>query len=194
MTRNRQLPFRIGLLALLLGGCAHHVDVPKEPVPGRGDPIPVHFTDVAAASGIHFVDTWGSEKLRNVLDTTGAGGGFFDYDNDGKLDLYLVQGGGYAPDGSIPPDKTSTSVLYHNEGNGRFVDVTATANVGNRGFGMGCTAADYDNDGDEDLFVTNYGRNVLYRNNGDGTFTDVTEAAGLDKPLAWSTGAAWGDV
>jgi hypothetical protein len=188
------LPLRIWLLPLLIGACARHIDLPKGTTPGGVGPIAVHFTDVAAASGIHFVHTWGAEKLRNVLDTTGAGGGFFDYDNDGKLDLYLVQGGGYAPDGSIPPDKTSTSVLYHNEGNGRFVDVTAAAHVGNRGFGMGCAAADYDNDGDADLFVTNYGRNVLYRNNGDGTFTDVTEAAGLDKPLAWSTGAAWADV
>jgi hypothetical protein len=187
------LALAVVILPVAIAACVRRADAPRAPT-SAAPPRGVRLTDVTAAAGINFVHTWGAAHLRNVLDTTGAGGGFFDYDNDGKLDLYLVQSGGYAPDGSIPPDKTLTSVLYHNEGNGRFVDVTASAGVGNRGYGQGCAAADYDNDGDEDLFVTNYGRNVLYRNNGDGTFTDVTAAAGLDKPVAWSTGAAWADV
>lgn len=181
------------LLAMATGACVGQPKLPATAAPGAATDG-FRLQEITAAAGIHFVHTWGAAKLRTILDTTGSGGGFFDYDNDGLLDIYLVQGGDYGPDGSIPPGKTLTSVLYHNEGKGTFVDVTKKAGIGNRGFGMGAAAADFDNDGDQDLFVTNYGRNVLYRNNGDGTFADVTEAAGLGEPVAWSGSAAWGDI
>ena len=105
----------------------------------------------------------------------GSGGLFFDYDNDGHLDIYLVNSGSL--DSAIQPYRhpDHMNILYRNKGDGTFVDATAAAGLQqNVGYGMGCLAADYDNDGDADLYLTNFGPNQLYRNNGDGTFTDVT--------------------
>ncbi|MBI1922784.1 CRTAC1 family protein [Candidatus Poribacteria bacterium] len=127
----------------------------------------------------------------------GSGAAFFDYNNDGDIDLYIVNGAD--PDGSgsrfardftapVPP----TNVLYRNNGDGTFTDVTPQAGVGHTGYGVGCAAADYDNDGYRDLYVTNYGPNVLYHNNGDGTFTDVTQKAGVGDSR-WSTSCAFLD-
>ena len=114
------------------------------------------------------------------LETVASGGGFIDYDGDGDLDIYLLNGA------AIPgfvPDRPLSSALYRNEGDGSFTDATGEAGVGNvGGYGMGMAVADYDNDGDDDLFVTNYGENVLYRNEGDGTFRDVTGRAMLTVP------------
>ena len=124
------------------------------------------------------------------LKPLGAGGAFFDADNDGTLDLYLVNSGYWEESSSA--DETP-SVLYRNNGDGTFTDITATAGVGNRGnYGQGAACADYDNDGDVDLYVTNFGVNVLYRNNGDGTFTDVTVHAGIGDPN-WSSSACFLD-
>ncbi|MBI1927333.1 VCBS repeat-containing protein, partial [Candidatus Poribacteria bacterium] len=120
----------------------------------------------------------------------GSGAGFADYDNDGDLDLYIVNNPG--PLHAKVTANSPGNVLYRNNGDGTFTDVTAKAGVGDRGYGMGCVWGDYDNDGDLDLYVTNYGPNVLYRNNGNGTFTDVTAAAGVGD-ARWSTGAAFGD-
>ncbi len=167
-----------------------------EAQPEKETPIDMQmrFTDVTEAAGIRFVHTWGAPRMRNMLDSAGGGGGFLDYDNDGDMDIYFVQGGDYNKDGSLPPDKKEHNVLYRNNGNGTFTDVTETAGVGDNGVGMACAAADYDNDGDQDLFVTNYQGDVLYRNNGDGTFTDITEAAGLASPKPWSSGTAFADI
>ena len=122
-------------------------------------------------------------------ETTGAGCAFLDYDNDGWMDIYLVNSGRcdfYNPD---PPLRNA---LYRNNRDGTFTDVTQKAGVSGGGYGMGAAVADYDGDGFPDLYVTQYGRSILYHNNGDGTFSDVTERAGVAAP-GWSTSAVWFD-
>ena len=132
----------------------------------------------------------GAEGAYHLPETLGAGGAFFDADNDGYLDIYLVNSGYWE---ESPPADDTLSVLYRNKGDGTFTDITKAAGVGNRGnYGQGAACADYDNDGDVDLYVTNFGANVLYRNNGDGTFTDVTAAANVGDP-AWSSSACFLD-
>ena len=150
----------------------------------------IHFVDVTTAAGINFRHINGAEGAYHLPETLGAGGAFFDADSDGDLDIYLVNSG-YWKD-SLSTDE-ALSVLYRNNGDSTFTDITTTAGVGNRGnYGQGATCADYDNDGDVDLYVTNFGVNVLYRNNGDGTFTDVTAHAGVGDP-AWSSSACFLD-
>ncbi len=150
---------------------------------------PVTFKDVTEAAGIHFVHSRGSRSSL-LPEDMGSGAGFADYDNDGDLDLYIVNNPG--PLNAKITSASPGNVLYRNNGDGTFTDVTAQAGVGDRGYGMGCVWGDYDNDGNVDLYVTNYGPNVLYRNNGNGTFTDVTAKAGVGD-ARWSTGAAFGD-
>ena len=120
----------------------------------------------------------------------GSGAAFVDYNSDGHIDLYVVNNPG--PLHAEITEASPGNTLYRNNGDGTFTDVTEEAGVGDRGYGMGCVFGDYDNDGDLDLYVTNYAENVLYRNNGDGTFTDVTEEAGVGD-ARWGTGAAFGD-
>ena len=120
----------------------------------------------------------------------GSGAAFLDYNNDGNLDLYIVNG---APLPGYTMDRRPTNVLYQNDGTGYFTDVTAEAGVGDISYGMGCVAADYDNDGDADLYVTNFGQNLLYRNNGDGSFSDATETAGVGGGDRWSSSCAFVD-
>ena len=123
----------------------------------------------------------------------GSGGLFFDYDNDGHLDIYLVNSGTLSGTSQPHRHPNHANVLYRNTGDGTFVDATAEAGLQhNYGYGMGCLAADYDNDGDADLYLTNFGRNQLYRNDGDGTFTDVTSHAGVGDGN-WSVSASFGD-
>ncbi len=156
---------------------------------------PPVFTDVTAESGIAFHHRFGDEDLSSILETTGSGCAFFDYDNDGYLDLYVVNGcylEGISESDSIYKGVGLTNHLYRNNGDGTFSDVTEQANVGDKGYGMGCVVGDYDNDGDSDIYVTNYGRNTLYRNNGDGTFTDMTEQAAVGNNL-WGVGATFFD-
>ncbi len=150
----------------------------------------IRFIDVTADSGIRFRHVNGAKGDYHLPETIGSGGAFFDYDIDGDLDLYLVNSGDLTGTDS---DGTDTSILYRNNGDGTFTDVTDTAGVGNSGnYGMGAACGDYDNDGDSDLYVTNFGANVLYRNNGDGTFTIVTETAGVGDAL-WGTSATFFD-
>ena len=147
------------------------------------------FTDVTTAAGIRFRHDHGGTSPLNILQTAGSGCAFLDYDGDGLLDIYLVNGRylDNRPEGSQPHN-----ALYHNNGDGTFTDVTERAGVGGTGYGMGCAVADFDGDGRPDIYVTNYGRNTLYRNNGDGSFKDVTLAAGVGAD-GWSTCAAWAD-
>lgn len=153
----------------------------------------IRFTDQTHAAGIHFKHTNGASKQKYLPETMGAGGLFFDYNSDGHLDIYLVNSGILSHDAQTARHANHSDVLYRNNGDATFTDVTAEAGLQqNQGYGMGCLAADYDNDGDADLYLTNFGRNQLYRNNGDGTFTDVTSRAGVGDG-SWSVSASFGD-
>ena len=147
-----------------------------------------YFRDVTDAMQLDFRHINGFSAERRLVETMGSGGALFDFDNDGDLDLYLVQGNSLSP----LTESSPTNRLYRNDA-GVFVDITTSANVGDTGYGLGAVAADYDSDGYRDLYVTNLGKNVLYRNNGDGTFTDVTENAQVGCPLL-SASAAFADI
>ena len=149
----------------------------------------VQFIDVTETAGIDFVHVDGRSGQKYFMETLGSGAVFFDYDNDGDPDLYLVNG---APLPGYQGTEVPINHLYENNGDGKFTDVTERAGVGDTGYGHGCAAGDYDNDGDLDLYVTNYGANRLYQNNDDGTFTDVTKAAGVEE-TRWSTSCAFAD-
>jgi hypothetical protein len=177
---------------ILLAGCSR-APAPREPL----------FREAAAETGLvfhHFTGATGKYYMPEIM---GSGAALLDYDGDGDLDVYLIQGTMLEPgrppsDARFPPPAgwKPGNRLFRNEliptGRLRFTDVTEQAGVGHVGYGMGVAAADYDNDGDIDLYVTNYGPNVLYRNNGNGTFTDVTRQAGVDD-ARWSASAAWLD-
>ena len=159
------------------------------PIFAQSSNPPVIFKDVTQTAGVNFVHSAGVRS--SVLpEDVGSGAAFADYNNDGHIDLYVVNNPG--PLHAKVTDASPGNVLYRNNGDGTFTDVTEKAGVGDRGYGMGCVFGDYDNDGDLDLYVTNYGQNVLYRNNGDGTFTDVAEKAGVGD-TQWGTGAVFGD-
>jgi hypothetical protein len=164
---------------------------PAEAIPGK-------FTDVTATLGVHFEYQASHTSKKYLLETMGAGVALFDYDNDGRLDIFLVNGTPLAdptPKGAIL-QKTGPKYwnrLFHQKSDGTFEDVTEKAGLQGAGYGMGVAVGDYDNDGFEDLYVTAYGGNKLYHNNGDGTFTDVTEKAGV-AGSGWSTSAAWVDL
>ncbi|HVN81974.1 MAG TPA: CRTAC1 family protein [Terriglobia bacterium] len=162
----------------------------------QGQTSHVVFVDVTKQAGIRFDHCMGDKKLSNILEATGSGCAFFDYDGDGWMDIYVVNGcylEGISDPKSPFKGMRMTSHLYHNNGDGTFSEVTEKAGVSNEGrYGMGCQVGDYDNDGHPDLYVTSYGRNTLYHNNGNGTFTDATDKAGVGVNK-WSTGAAWFD-
>jgi hypothetical protein len=152
---------------------------------------PVIFRDVAASAGIAFRHDNAASPEKFLIETMGSGCGWIDYDQDGLLDLYLVNG---AATRVYTPRQPPRSALYHNNGDGTFTDVTAKAGVGAEGlFGMGCAVGDYDNDGFPDLLVLGYGRCILYHNNGDGSFTNVTARAGVENSGFWASSAAWFD-
>ncbi len=148
------------------------------------------FSEVlGSASGITWRHTAGLSAEKYLPESTGAGCAFVDYDNDGWMDIYLVNSG--ACDFYTPPTKLRNA-LYRNNRDGTFTDVTEKAGVAAGGYGMGVAVGDYNGDGYPDLYVTQYGRSILYRNNGDGTFTDVTEKAGVAAP-GWASSAVWFD-
>jgi len=159
---------------------------------------PGNFVDVTQASGVEFQYQSSHTSKKYLIETMGSGVALFDYDNDGRLDLFLVNGAPLTdpmPKGAIPR-KTGPRYwnrLYHQKPDGTFEDVTEKAGLQGVGYGMGVAVGDYDNDGFEDLYVTAYGGNKLYHNNGNGTFTDVTESAGVGGS-GWSTSAAWVDL
>lgn len=152
----------------------------------------VQFVDVASKAGLQARNVFGGiDKKTYILESTGSGAAFFDYDNDGLLDIFLVNG--TTLDG-FPREPAPTNHLYHNRGNGTFVDVTEKAGLVRSGWGQGVCVGDYNNDGFEDLFLSYYGHNALYKNNGDATFSDVTEPAGLRTgEERWGAGCAFLD-
>src|SRR5437588_10698795 len=167
---------------------------------GREAPaaIPGRFSDATSALAVRFRHAASHTSTEYLLETMVSGAAMFDYDNDGRLDLFLVNGAPISdptPKGTIP-QKTGPRYwnrLYHQKADGKFEDVTEKAGLQGVGYGMGVAVGDYDNDGFEDLYVTAYGGNKLYHNNGDGTFTDVTETAGV-AGSGWSTSAIWVDL
>ncbi len=171
----------------------------RNPVPTQ----PGNFVDTTARSGVHFTGTASHTTRKYLIETMGSGVAAFDFDNDGLLDLFFVNGAHLSdpqPKGSVP-QKTGPADwnrLYHQKKDGTFEDVTEKAGLQGVGYGMGVAVGDYDNDGFEDLYVTAYGGNKLYHNNGNGTFTDVTVQSGTGGPttsgFTWSTSAAWVDL
>ncbi len=164
---NHVLPvgvwFRVWLLGVSLGFCC--------PTDAR-----IVLNEVTGQTGISFVHSDGSSGQRYIMETVSAGLALFDFDNDGKTDIYFLNG---SPLKGTSADPRPRNALYRNEGQWRFTDVTEVARVGDMGYGLGVTVGDYDNDGDPDLYLNNYGPNVLYRNEGNGRFLDVTESAGV---------------
>jgi len=143
----------------------------------------------AAKSGIHWAHVAGRTPEKHLPETSGAGCAFLDYDNDGWMDIYLVNSGKCDFLDPKPPLKNA---LYRNNRDGTFTDVTEKAGVAGGGYGMGVAVGDYDGDGFPDMYVTQYGRSILYQNNGNGTFSDVTEKAGVAAP-GWNSSAVWFD-
>ena len=147
--------------------------------------------DVTKETGITFIHTDGGCGERYVMETVSAGLALFDYDNDGYIDIYFLNG---APLKGTKVDGSPRNELYRNEGNWKFTNVTEKAGVGDTGYGLGVTVGDYDNDGDSDIYLNNHGPNVLYRNNGNGTFTDVTKQAGVDCGYQMGAGTCFLDM
>jgi hypothetical protein len=165
-------------------------DTPSPPLPG-------HFVDVTEKLGIHFRQQASPTSKKYLLETMGSGVALFDYDNDGRLDIFFTNGARLddpTPKGAIPRKDSPKywNRLYHQKPDGTFEDVTEHAGLTGYGYSTGVAVGDYDNDGFEDLYLAGYGRSTLYHNNGDGTFTDVTAAAGV-AGSGWMTSAAWVD-
>ncbi len=183
----------VGLMLILSAFC--FLSLGAGPTPATNPPDFTTFADVTEKAGLARKITIGDSPSQYLIDVKAGGACFFDYDNDGYQDLYLVNGSSRKDEkeGHPPHD-----YLFHNNGDGTFTDVTAKAHLGASGWHTGCAVGDIDNDGYLDLYVTNYGPNILYRNNGDGTFTDVTAKAGVAGPTLhppkWSMGAAFGDI
>src|ERR1700728_263238 len=173
----------------------NHVSAAAKP---EGDaPVPGNFVDVTAKLGIHFRQEASPTSKKYLLETMGSGVALFDYDNDGRLDIFFANGARIddpTPKGTIPQKDGPKywNRLYHQKADGTFEDVTEKAGVAGTGYSTGVAVGDYDNDGFDDLFVAGYGHSTLYHNNGDGTFTDVTASAGM-AGSGWATSAAWVD-
>ena len=189
--------FRAQILSMLLAALPA-VAQQSKPAPSQPDIVPGNFVDITAKVGVHFQGRASHTTKKYLPETMGSGVAVFDYDNDGLLDIFFVNGAPIADPtakGTIP-QKTGPEYwnrLYHQKKDGAFEDVTEKAGLQGIGYGMGVAAGDYDNDGYEDLYVTAYGGNRLYHNNGNGTFTDVTTQSGTGGS-GWSTSAAWVDL
>src|SRR5256712_2571144 len=154
---------------------------------------PVVFVDVAREAGLNAPNVWGGvDHKRCIIEAKGSGLAFFDYDNDGWLDIYLTNGTRF--DSHWAPGKAPTSHLYKNNRKGTFTDVTEKSGLARTGWQTGVCVGDYDNDGWDDLVCCFWGHNILFHNNGDGSFTDVTRKAGVyDEQVRWGSGCTWVD-
>ena len=162
----------------------------KSPMPPKGEQF---FQDITEASGVDFKHSIGDGHLSNLVESVGGGAAFFDYDQDGFLDIYISNGNFLEKfSEGEKPKETLTNKLYKNLGDGTYSDLTKQAKVGDQGFGMGVTIGDFNNDGYPDIYVSNYGPNILYRNNGDGTFSDISKKSGVAGEEC-SVGAVWLD-
>src|SRR5262245_30416972 len=186
-----------GLLAAALPLAVLALDAPRTPrtlVPPPASPTDaagVAFSEVARAAGLAaFHRVSGSPAKEYILEAKGGGVALFDADGDGSLDVYLLNGASFAF--LRGQQEAPAAALFRNYRDGTFTDVTASACVANRGWGQGACTGDFDNDGDDDLYVTNFGKNRLYRNDGRGHFEDVAGAAGVSVG-GWSTGCAFAD-
>ncbi len=207
VTRNSAWPGQVALWVIFLAtvgtvlACRpndERAEVPpsKQPtqavLPQEAQPVgPIRLTNVTQQTGISFLHTDGGTGQKYVFEPVSAGMALFDFDADGLIDIYFLNG---APLPPAEPDPQITNALYRNLGNMQFSDVTKSAGIADCGYGMGVVAGDYDSDGDLDLYINNYGPNVLYRNNGDRTFTDVTEEAGVACGEYVGAGAAFLDA
>ncbi len=182
--------FAVGAERLLGQGVATHKAKPLARQAPSGRPFDAHFTDVAVTAGLHAPTIYGGvDSKKYILESTGCGCAFIDYDNDGWMDIFLLCGTRLE---GAPADATNR--LYKNNRDGTFTDVTEKAGLKAVGWASGVCVGDYNNDGFDDIFCTYFGQNILYKNNGDGTFTDVTKAAGLvnDQPR-WGAGCSFLD-
>ena len=188
-----RLTWGAALLSLLLAPGAsqsNHTQTSTASTPASAAPAG-HFTDIRSSAGITFIQDATQTEEKYYLETMGSGVGWIDYDQDGLMDLYLVQ---TAATDAYKPARPLRSALYHNNGDGTFTNVTEKAGVGGEAhYGQGVAVGDFNNDGYPDLYVTGYRRAILYRNNGNGTFTDVTKQAGVGDDGGWSTSAGWFD-
>ncbi|MFO7906640.1 MAG: CRTAC1 family protein [Planctomycetota bacterium] len=173
----------VGLVFLVLSAWGAFAAEPPD--------CPIHLVDMTADSGITFRHNHGGSGQGYIVQGMVAGLVLFDYDADGYIDIYFLNG---APLKGTVLDKTPRNALYRNNGDGTFSDVTEQASVGDAGFGLGVTAGDYDNNGFPDLYLNNHGPNVLYRNNGDGTFSNVTESSGVRNGDTVGAGASFLDI
>ncbi|MHC4308782.1 MAG: CRTAC1 family protein [Planctomycetota bacterium] len=180
--QDRRSPVEWLLAMVLIFGCAF--------LHTRAD-AKIILTDVTEETQISFKHTDGGVGMCYIVETVTAGLALFDYDNDGDVDIYFVNGAALKGTKHKVPPKNA---LYRNEGNWKFTDITKEAGVGDTGHGLGVAAGDYDNDGDLDMYVSNWGPNILYRNNGDGTFTDITKEAGVDNGFLLGAGVNFLDM
>jgi hypothetical protein len=193
--------------SLLVFLCAASLAAAQTSAPAAAQPAPdsaqpalhttIRFDDATAQSGIHFTHSFGSAKLGSLLEGTGGGCLWFDYNNSGRPSLYVISGRPLADSMhpyplKVKPSPSPHNHLYRNDGNGHFTDVTAESGLDPDMYGIAVTAADYDNDGYEDLLVTGYGKVVLYHNDGNGHFTDVTAKAGIHVS-GWGISSTWLD-
>src|SRR6185369_15957203 len=163
--------------------------IKQKPDPKK-DSSTVSFVDVTSTAGIKWKAPLLAPGIRYLIETMGGGGGFIDYNNDGRLDVYLISYS-QAPQATDPVSKMKDA-LFRNNGDGTFTDVTESAGISNSIYGMGMAVGDYNNDGWSDFYVTGYHASKLYRNNGNGTFTDVTQQASVGN-TEWGTSAAFFD-
>src|SRR5260221_7334238 len=172
------------------------VSNPSDSNPSISNPAvasPVVFVDVAREAGLNAPNVWGGiDHKKYIIEAKGSGLSYFDYDNDGWLDIYLTNGTRFHT--QWEPGKEPTSHLYKNNRDGTFTDVTLKSGLARTGWQTGVCVGDYDNDGWDDLFCCFWGHNILFHNNGDGTFTDVTRKAGVyDQQIRWGAGCTWLD-